>query len=33
MEGLGQISEQFKQILKLNDPIKDLCAKFFKDQS
>ncbi|KAJ5298665.1 U1 small nuclear ribonucleoprotein A [Penicillium atrosanguineum] len=32
MEGLGKISDQFKEILKLNDPIKDMCAKFFKDQ-
>ncbi|KAJ5343514.1 Sugar isomerase (SIS) [Penicillium brevicompactum] len=32
MEGLGQISEQFKQILKLNDPIKELCVKSFKNQ-
>ncbi|KAJ5974016.1 Glutamine--fructose-6-phosphate aminotransferase [Penicillium waksmanii] len=32
MEGLGKISEQFREILKLNDSIKDMCAKFFKDQ-
>lgn len=32
MEGLGKISEQFRHILKLNDSIKSLCAKFFKDQ-
>lgn len=32
MEGLGKISEQFREILKLNDPIKELCAKSFKDQ-
>ncbi|KAL8673698.1 MAG: hypothetical protein Q9168_001859 [Polycauliona sp. 1 TL-2023] len=32
MDGLAQISNQFKQILKLNDPIKALCAKFFKNQ-
>ena len=32
MEGLGKVSDQFKHILKLNDPIKALCAKFFKDQ-
>ena len=32
MDGLAHISEQFKQILKLNDPIKDICHKFFKGQ-
>jgi len=32
MEGLGKISEQFKEILKLSEPIKAMCAKFFKDQ-
>ncbi|KAL9638825.1 MAG: hypothetical protein Q9164_001305 [Protoblastenia rupestris] len=32
MNGLAQISEQFKQILKLNEPIKAMCAKFFKNQ-
>ena len=32
MEGLGKVSEQFKQILKLNEPIKEMCAKFFKNQ-
>ncbi|KAJ5085627.1 hypothetical protein N7532_010398 [Penicillium argentinense] len=32
MEGLGKVSEQFREILKLNDSIKDMCAKFFKDQ-
>jgi glucosamine--fructose-6-phosphate aminotransferase (isomerizing) len=32
MEGLGKISDQFREILKLNDPIKEMCAKFFKDQ-
>ena len=32
MNGLGQVSEQFKQILKLNDPIKAMCQKFFKNQ-
>ncbi|KAI9704273.1 MAG: glutamine--fructose-6-phosphate transaminase (isomerizing) [Candelina mexicana] len=32
MEGLERISEQFKHILKLNEPIKQLCAKFFKNQ-
>ncbi len=32
MDGLSRVSEQFKQILKLNEPIKALCAKFFKNQ-
>lgn len=32
MNGLGQVSEQFKQILKLNEPIKAMCQKSFKDQ-
>ncbi|KAI9852573.1 MAG: glutamine--fructose-6-phosphate transaminase (isomerizing) [Vezdaea acicularis] len=32
MEGLGKVSDQFKHILKLNDSIKALCAKFFKHQ-
>ncbi|KAJ5217523.1 glucosamine--fructose-6-phosphate aminotransferase [Penicillium citrinum] len=32
MEGLGKVSEQFREILKLNDSIKEMCAKFFKDQ-
>lgn len=32
MEGLSKISDQFKEILKLNDPIKAMCAKFFKNQ-
>ncbi|CAI7651965.1 unnamed protein product [Penicillium manginii] len=32
MEGLAKISEQFREILKLNESIKDMCAKFFKDQ-
>ena len=32
MAGLGRISDQFRQILKLNDSIKSLCTKFFKDQ-
>lgn len=32
MEGLGKISEQFREILKLNEPIKEMCAKFFKNQ-
>ena len=32
MDGLAHISEQFKQILKLNDPIKAMCEKTFKHQ-
>ena len=32
MNGLAHISDQFKQILKLNDSIKGMCAKFFKNQ-
>ncbi|GAB7354730.1 hypothetical protein MBLNU459_g5145t1 [Dothideomycetes sp. NU459] len=31
MEGLGKVSEQFKEILKLDQQIKELCLKF-KDQ-
>ncbi|GAB7337659.1 hypothetical protein MBLNU457_g2954t1 [Dothideomycetes sp. NU457] len=31
MEGLGKISEQFKEVLKLDQSIKELCLKF-KDQ-
>ncbi|KAI2788496.1 Glutamine--fructose-6-phosphate aminotransferase [Penicillium oxalicum] len=32
IEGLGKVSDQFREILKLNEPIKEMCAKFFKDQ-
>ena len=32
MEGLAKVSDQFREILKLNESIKELCAKFFKDQ-
>ncbi|KAL1959250.1 hypothetical protein VTO42DRAFT_2437 [Malbranchea cinnamomea] len=32
MEGLAKISDQFREILKLNDQIKEMCAKFFKNQ-
>ena len=32
MDGLGQVSEQFKQILKLNESIKAMCAKFLANQ-
>ena len=31
MEGMGKLAEQFKQCLKLDKPIKELCQKF-KDQ-
>ena len=32
MEGLGQISGQIKEVLKLDQPIKELCARTFKHQ-
>lgn len=32
IEGLGKISDQFREILKLNEPIKQLCAKFLQNQ-
>ena len=32
MNGLAQISDQLRQILKLNDPIKQMCAKFLQNQ-
>ncbi|KAL3470686.1 hypothetical protein BJX99DRAFT_239098 [Aspergillus californicus] len=32
MEGLSKISEQFREILKMNEPIKRMCERFFKDQ-
>lgn len=32
MNGLAMVSDQFKHILKLNEPIKALCHKFFKGQ-
>lgn len=32
VEGLGKVSEQFREILQLNEAIKEMCAKFFKDQ-
>jgi len=32
IEGLGNISGQIKQILELDQPIKELCKKTFKDQ-
>ena len=33
MEGLSKVSEQFKEILKLNEPIKQLCANFKNQKS
>lgn len=32
IEGLGQVSSQIKEILKLDQPIKELCSKVFKNQ-
>ena len=32
IEGLAKVSDQFREILKLNEPIKEMCAKFFKNQ-
>lgn len=32
IEGLGKVSEQFREILKLNDSIKEMCAKFLQNQ-
>ncbi|EDN07578.1 glucosamine--fructose-6-phosphate aminotransferase [Histoplasma mississippiense (nom. inval.)] len=32
IDGLSKISDQFRQILKLSEPIKEMCAKFFKNQ-
>jgi glucosamine--fructose-6-phosphate aminotransferase (isomerizing) len=32
MEGIGKISGQIKEILKLDQPIKELCARTFKHQ-
>ncbi|KAI5300858.1 glutamine--fructose-6-phosphate transaminase (isomerizing) [Ascosphaera pollenicola] len=32
MDGLAAVSEQFREILKLNESIKVLCEKFFKNQ-
>lgn len=32
IEGLGKVSDQFRQILKLNEPIKQMCAKFLQNQ-
>ncbi|KAE8376860.1 hypothetical protein BDV26DRAFT_293771 [Aspergillus bertholletiae] len=33
MEGLSKVSDQFKEILKLNEPIKELCANFKNQKS
>lgn len=32
IEGLGKVSNQFREILKLNEPIKAMCAKFLQNQ-
>jgi glucosamine--fructose-6-phosphate aminotransferase (isomerizing) len=32
IEGLSKISNQFRQILELNEPIREMCAKLFKNQ-
>ena len=32
MNGLAHISDQFKEILKLNEPIKEMCQNSFKGQ-
>ncbi len=32
MDGLGRVSDQFRQVLEMNERIKDLCAKFLKHQ-
>lgn len=32
IDGLSKISDQFREILKLNDSIKELCAKFLQNQ-
>jgi glucosamine--fructose-6-phosphate aminotransferase (isomerizing) len=32
INGLGQISDQFREILKLNDSIKEMCKKFLQNQ-
>ena len=32
IEGLGKVSDQFREILKLNEPIKQMCAKFLQNQ-
>ncbi len=32
IESLGKVSEQVREILKLNDSIKEMCAKFLQNQ-
>lgn len=32
IDGLSRISDQFREILKLNDSIKEMCAKFLQNQ-
>lgn len=32
IEGLSKISNQFREILELNEPIKEMCTKLFKNQ-
>ncbi|OAX83538.1 hypothetical protein ACJ72_02097 [Emergomyces africanus] len=32
IDGLSKVSDQFREILKLSEPIKEMCAKFFKNQ-
>lgn len=32
IEGLSKVSDQFREILKLNEPIKEMCRKLFKNQ-
>ena len=32
IEGLAKVSDQFREILKLNEPIKEMCQKFLKGQ-
>lgn len=32
MESLAKVSDQFREILKLNEPIKEMCTKLFKNQ-
>ncbi|EEQ88730.1 glucosamine-fructose-6-phosphate aminotransferase [Blastomyces dermatitidis ER-3] len=32
IDGLSKLSDQFREILKLSEPIKEMCAKLFKNQ-
>lgn len=32
IDGLAKVSDQFREILKLSDPIKEMCAKFLQNQ-